>query len=70
MSEANSVINKSTKGQIERVLSDQENELRAVRRKKKELLESVLDCDIREIEILRGIMDTREILEKIERGGM
>lgn len=70
MSEANSVINKSTKEQLERVLSDQENELRAVRRRKKELLESVLDCEIREIEILRGIMDTREILEKIERGGM
>jgi len=69
MIDANTVINKSTKEQIERVLSDQENELRAVRSKKKELLESVLDCDVKEIEILRGIMDTREILEKIERGG-
>ena len=70
MIDANTVINKSTKEQIERVLSDQENELRAVRSKKKDLLESVLDCDIKEIEILRGIMDTREILEKIERGGI
>lgn len=55
----------STLTQLQSVLSDLQRDLEDVRKNRRELLSAVEDSHVIELEILIGIRDTKEFIEKI-----